>query len=211
MGEEGSKTSGCLAGGCGCLVIAVIAVVAFVIIMKPKVTGLIEKEVAQYVATEPTELPPVVADSEKIDAVIVRFDRFRSALDEGKTGQQLELTSEEVNILIAHHPQFSDVADRARVKLDGERITAAVSIPLDAAIPIVGGRFLNGSAECTLTMKDGVPSLFIEQVMVNGMPLKQTLMTEIRKQNLLEDNADFLGTVDSIAVRNSLLIMGSGD
>lgn len=197
--------------GCGCLAIVLVALVAGGLYLKSRMDAFLEKEVAAFVADEPVQLPEVVADSSEIDAQIDRFDAFRKAVaGEGEASARLELDSRQLNILIAHHPLFADIANKARVELQGDSIVAQVSFPLDGIIPVIGGGFVNGQARLSLWAEDGIPNLLLEHLEVNGKALPEAIMSQLKSENLLEDSKDIIGAVQSIVVQDGVLILESG-
>ena len=196
--------------GCGCLVLVLVALIIGGLFLKNRIEDFIENEVAEFVTDEPVELPEVSAESKEIDALIDRFDTFReevSSVGEEQAPQRLELDSREINILIAHHPLFADIANKARVELQDGIITAQVSFPLDNLIPVVGGGYLNGQAAVSLRAENGAATLILESLEVNGKALPEEIMSQLKGENLLEDGQTTFGRVESIVVQDSVLII----
>ncbi len=217
MAERGSKTSGWVGIGCGCLVVVVLVVLAAGLYVKKNVETFIREEVAAFVAEKPVELPEVIVDSAVIDAVNDRFDAFRRAVAGGQGAPaRLELDSGELNILITHHPLFTDIADKVRVELEGDVVTAQLSfplgsLPLGGLLPLVGGGFVNGSAQFSLSAENGIANLLLGKLEVNGKALPEAIMAELQSKNLLEDSQDIFGVIRSIAVKNGKLIVIGGE
>lgn len=211
MAEGRSRTSGWVGIGCGCLLVVLVGLIALGVMLKGRLEDFLENEVAEFVSDEPVELAEMEVDSETIDSVIVRFDNFRRSVTEAAGAPaRLELSSRDINILIAHYPEFSAAADKVRVKLEEETIAAQVSFPLGDIVPVVGGGFVNGQARFSLRVEEKVPVLFLEKLEVNGKALPQAIMAELKSEIILEESEDVFGKVRSIVVHDGKLIIEAG-
>jgi len=202
--------SGKKKGLSGCLIFAAIALVCLIaggFYIKNKITNAVAGALGPYVAETAVELPPVDALEADVAATIQRLDDFKAAADAGTDTTPLELTSQDLNILITNHPDFAMFADKGRVAIEGDRVKANVSIPLDQAIPVVGGKFLNGTATFSAEVLAGRAALYIEDLQANGQTVSAAILTEMRKTNLLEQHPDALGEIDGLVIRDGKLIL----
>jgi len=178
----------------------------------------------QYTSEEQVEILPPALTAQETNSVVVRFDAFRDALASGQQPPVLELTDEEINTLIFHHPDFQDLAGKARVAIENGQVASEVSLDIDALgvpIPLIGDavkdRFFNGEIALTIGMVGGRPVVNLEDVSVNGVTPPETVMAELRKENLLQDYDQdpemkaFFDKIEAIEVEgNQLRIVPKG-
>lgn len=193
--------------GCGVifLMVLVIAVVGYFGI-KGFVTGMLE----QYTSTDPVELPASQMDETEYAALEERVNAFKQGLDDGSIDTPLVLTGEDINALIAYHPDWKDVKGKAHVTIEDDTIGAQVSIPLDA---LVKGRYLNGSGTFRVFSKGGALFVLLDSLEVNGQSVPDQFMQQVRKENLaaeVQNDPNFrrmLESIDSIDVEGGELII----
>lgn len=173
--------------------------------------------VTQYTGTTPLKLPKVEVSEEKQAELRDRVEAFRKALDSGEETPPLVLTSNDVNALIEQSKEFKD---KIFITLEKDKIKGQISLPLDAIgenVPIFGpmvrGRYLNGEAELNVLLKDGVPTVTLEDIEVNGKHLPDEVMTNLRQENLAKDalkdrkNAEMLRKLESVELEDGKLII----
>ena len=201
-----SGTKGCLIG---CLV-ALGIFVAACICMGVAAYTFVSRTIATYTSDTPMEIQTVEYNEEDMAALQARVDAFREALDNGETPKEdLILTAADINALIA---QNEDLRGRVYVNIENDQVEGDVSIPLDK-IPMCKGRYLNGSARFGVSLEDGVLIVTAEEVEVNGNPVPEQIMSEMRKENLAKDvyknpkNAKFLRNFEEIRVDDDKLIL----
>jgi hypothetical protein len=140
----------------------------------------------KYTSTEPIVLPPVEATVEEIDGVVERVDTFLDKLDKGEAREPLVLSEQDVNILIQHHPEMEGLQDFVYVTLNGDQITGQLNVPLEF-IPGLEKRYFTGVADFDLEFQHDRLELYVTDAEVNGEPVPEKAMKDIRKQNLAED------------------------
>jgi len=193
------RKSGCGWGagcGLGCL-LAVGLCVALAVFGVVAAKNYFGKMVDQYTATEavPVEAPQATPD--EIAAALAKLDAFKNGMAAGGTPIPLELTGEELNLILWNHPSFSAVAGKANVAIAGEELTSKVSLdfgqfplPEGFIADTLKGKFFNGEIGLKLGMAAGRPALYMENLSVNGNAVPEAFMSGLRAQNLLEDAAN---------------------
>ncbi|MCB1205905.1 MAG: hypothetical protein KDN18_16700 [Verrucomicrobiae bacterium] len=191
------KKSGCgwIGGGCGlgCL-LALGVMIALVIFAVVGTKNFLGKLMDEYTATEAIPVEAPVATPEQIAAAMAKYDGFQKGMEPGGTPVPLELTGEELNLLLFNHPSFSALAGKASVAIDGDQLTSRVSLDF-ADLPIpegffgdkLKGKFFNGDLALKMGMAAGRPSLYLENLSVNGNPVPEAFISGMRAQNLLEN------------------------
>ncbi|MEM9281330.1 MAG: hypothetical protein AAGA96_05855 [Verrucomicrobiota bacterium] len=189
-GGGGKWVAGC---GIGCLIIIILAVVlGFVAfnVFKEKSKEFIDN----YTADEAVEIVEPALQKPEIEDAVARFDAFKSAVSAGETPPPLVLDQDDINALIYHHSDFSALAGKAIVEMEDNLLRSQISLDLDALeIPIpfiadqVEGKFFNGEAAFSLSMPAGRPSMFIEELQMNGAMVPEVVMSELRSENLMKD------------------------
>ncbi|NNE90518.1 MAG: hypothetical protein HKN23_02625 [Verrucomicrobiales bacterium] len=180
-----SSSSGWLKGcGITCGVLFVLGVVAVALTFYFIRTG-IQGKVDEYTSMGPVEIEAPVAELDEIHAAIAKFDQFRDDVLNGRTTETLELTSDEVNLLIFHHPDLKDVPGDVKMELLEDRIAAHVSIPLDElaeVLPVGGGfledRWLNGRILFSGGYSNGNWDLEVDAVEVKETEIPKEFLDE---------------------------------
>lgn len=204
--------------GLGCFVWGCLAVVAVGIVGTTAMVGLgyygLTKLRDMYTDTQPAALPVIQLNEEERRAVRTRFDGFRAAVDQGSATEAFELTEDDLNSLIAESDPNDPMTEALRVEIEGDRIVGQLSLPMDQfGLPMLRGRYLNGTADLVATLENGVLDVRIESATVKGEPLPNEFMTELRRENLAAkamtrpDVQRTLQNLDSIEIRDDRLIL----
>lgn len=168
--------------------------------------GYITKMTDTYTDTVALALPPVEVSPADAERVAQEVSAFSSALEEGGTTAPLELTDDDINALIANHPDWENLAGKMHVSIDDGRIRGQVCFPLEEYLPMFKGRYFNGMGIFRVAMTAGRLQVFADSLTVKGEPVPETFMTEFRGKNLAEDfntdpeYTDVLQRLDSIIV-----------
>lgn len=123
--------------------------------------------------------------------------------------QELVLTAEEINALIAAEEQLRG---RVFVRIEGGRVFGEVSIPTDM-VPGGGGRFFNADAEFDVTMQDGILEVRLTNASVKGERIPDAVLEGLSQENLAEDayqdreNAEILRKFESIEVVDDSIVL----
>ncbi len=206
--KEGGILKGCLLG-CAVLCTGFAVVLGILIYAAYNVaTGLLD----DYTATAPRVFPLVEIPDEQRDLLFGKVDMFANAL-EGKDAPLpvLELTADEINLLLQQYPGGGNGLNWLRVDIVGEALRGEISLPLgEFSLP---GRYLNGSGEMTVRVNGGQLQVFLNSLEVDGRSLPIQALTMLREYNLaLDANNDpqvrsALERVDSIEVRDGKLVI----
>ncbi len=210
--DEPPRQRGCFFYGCIIAGILTLLLVIAVGIMFFFIYRWFEGVVEEYTATAPQTLPKVEMPPERRRTLAERFDAFRAAVDVGKPTEPLVLDSREINALIEER---TPLKDKVFVTIAGDRLKGKVSLPLGDLIPIglTRGRFLNGEAEFSVWLKDGVIFATISSFEVNGKRPSEDFLRHVRGQNLargLNDDpkmAEEISKLQSIEVKDGKLII----
>jgi len=194
------KKHGCFFWGCLTVIILGLLVGGAISL----VVYLMHKKALSFTSDRPVEIPAYQASEEKIQEVKSRVDAFLQAIKEEK-GNQLVLTSEDINTLIVSHPDMKELAGKVYVQIEGEEIKAEGSIPLDK-IPTLRGRYLNGTFGLKISLENGILLVTAETVEVRGEPLPEDFMKELRKVNLAKDVYEDKETVELLRKFKSIRI-----
>lgn len=208
--QEPAKQRGCMFWGC--ITAAILAVVAVVGI------GIASYSMIKYAKTFTSETPAEIAVYDpaegEYEAVKARIEEFKEAVESGTSGVELVLTGDDINTLIASEESLKELGLRAYVKIEGDRITSDVSLPLDE-LPGFSGLYLNGSADVKASMEDGILFVTLDRLVVNGKEVPEKFMEGIRQKNLVKGlyengkNVELLRKVSDVRVENGKLVLVS--
>ena len=116
-----------------------------------------------------------------------RVSNFGDALQDQKTNSTLQLTAAELNALFVNDPAFKDFKDKFHVAVDGNKIKGSLSLPLKGISWGLDDRYLNGAATLKVALTNGQLIVNLDALEVNGQPVSETIMTNLRLQNLAQD------------------------
>jgi len=216
------RRSGC-GWGAGCGIGCLLAVVACVVIVIVAVVGMmkwVESTVNTYTASAAVPVKAPVAPPAQIDAATEKFNAFAVGMNGGGQPVPLRLTGEELNLLLWNHPAFEAAAGKANVAIEGDQLRSQVSIsfndlnlPEGIATDLLKDKYFNGDVSLKLGMAAGRPSLYLENLSVNGTAIPEMFMSEMRNQNLLEeamknpDAAKLFEGIEEIRIENGELLI----
>ena len=124
---------------------------------------------------------------------------------------RLVLSADEINALLTSSRELAEIGGKANVRIENDQIKAAVSLPTDAFG--LKGRYFNGQAVIRVGLQSGRLLIFVDQLAVNGKPIPDVFMKELRSKNLAEDamkNPDTIATIaklKSISVQNGAIVV----
>jgi hypothetical protein len=190
---------GCLLGGCLGTILLGLLVIG---LMGYGVYSFAQHQIAKYTADAPVELPTVDISEEEIEAIKTRLEDFRKQFESGEAPQELVITEDEINALIAGN---SDLKGRVYIQIEDGNLKADVSIPLDQ-FPGGKGRYFNGSATLHMELENGVLVANVIDAEANGSPIPEDVMTEFRKQNLAKEMYKDVKTAEALQRCESLVV-----
>ena len=172
-----------------------------------------ERWIRDYTDTTPAIIEKVTLPRDQMEALQRRLNSFKEALDAGQTATELVLTAEEINALLNEN---KDLSGRLFVRINDDRVTGEVSIPLPDFGPFkLKGRYLNGTATFKVALANGSLDVRIDNAQVKSKPLPLVLTRELKKQNLARDFqsdpqvATNVAKFDSIQIREGKVILRS--
>lgn len=203
------KRRGCLFYGC------LTSLILFLVICLMGVLAVrwIRNQISGFTDNAPMTLPKVEMAETEYKALDQRVKTFGDALEQGKSTEPLVLTERELNALLAGKPNMKTLADKVYVSLNDNQVRGQISIPLGGLGWLAKGRYLNGEATFHVALQNGVLIVTAEEVKVQGKALPETLMKEVRKENLAKDayrdaeSAAAIGKLESIEVQNGRAII----
>lgn len=181
--------------------------------VRREVVGVVEK----YSQAQSMPLPELTLSPEERKTLKTRVADFGQKLRQGTAaGEELTLTGDEINVLLAESPGLRPLGDQVRVRLEGSRVLGTISLPLSQfGSSKIAGRYLNGEAAFNLSLTNGLPRLFIEDLKVQGQTLPAGVMLALRGVNLAErmvENPEFrkgMERFESVHVSDGKLILKS--
>ena len=135
--------------------------------------------------------PLLIAEAQVAPGAFEQLQRraglFRDALRAGRTPAPLVLSADEVNTLIANDPELKALKGRVYIIsfLERNRVSAQISLPVEElGLSRLRGRFFNGAAMFSMSLKNGILYLYAENLAVKGRPLPGLYMKLLRGRNL---------------------------
>lgn len=167
---------GCL-GSCLALVIALVVVVVMATQVHRKVNALTET------VSRPVPMATVsVAEGRQARE---QMEGLVAALAQKQAGE-FSFTAADLNAVIAVSPEAREVQGKAFFSIEGDRLVAQASLPLDQ-LPGMKGCFLNDARiGLDIRCENGQLVLRATDMTVKGEALPATIMTPLRRINLAE-------------------------
>ena len=201
------KNKGCLFWGClGAAMICLLVVGAFAI-----GAWTLRKRVLGFTETQPASIPVAQVGSTQARRLKAKTSTFETALRRGRAGT-FRFTDNDLNALVATVPDLEVWRGKAFVTIDGNRLIADASIPLDQ-VPGMRGRYVNGKVELDVQVRDGRLEVYPLGVTVKGKPLPPQLMAAFKTRNLAEQaqtNPNLrkaLAHIDSLKIENGAVVI----
>ena len=213
--ETQPKKRGCFFYGCIALIVAVLVLAVGGVLLVRYTKGKIDSVVAEYTDPAPVQIEKADASPAKVKAIQTRIDAFRNGLASCQP-QELTLTADELNTLLAGQPDLKELADKIYVNIEGDQMKANISWPLPDIGPLkLKGRYLNGTANLKVSVSHGNVDLRIDDFQSKGKPIPTQFLQELRKHNLGDDlqrdqqTASAIRQIDSAEVKDGKVIIRS--
>jgi hypothetical protein len=146
--------------------------------------------VDEFTDAEPAPLPEVRLSEPEMQRLRNRIEDFSRAVEEGRASESLSplsITADEVNALLAADTNLSALKIRFYVSFESNRVPARVSIPAEElGLRPLRGRYLNGTGEFMVLLRDGTLHVGMESLSMKDKPLPETIMRHIRSQNFAQ-------------------------
>jgi hypothetical protein len=207
------RKRGCFFYGCIALIITVLVLAVGSVLLFRYGKSKIERTVAEYTDPAPVQIEKGDASPARLKAVQDRIDAFRQGLANGQP-QELALTADELNTLLAGQLDLQDLANKVFVIIEGDQMKANISWPLPDIGPLkLKGRYLNGTATLKATVTNGKADLRIDDFQAKGKSIPSQFLDEIRKHNIADDlmrdqqAASAIRQIDNLEVKDGKVIV----
>jgi hypothetical protein len=211
MTPEGKKrTKGCLFAGC-----ITISVLALAVILATFFGYRYFKQMlTDFTEDKPAPLPTVQISAADLQQLQRRVADFKQAVHDGRATAPLVLNSDEINALIANDPQLSPIKGVAYIGIEGDHLKGQISLPMDKlGLPTFRGRYLNGSAEANVELRNGLLWVTPLSFVVKGKAVPDIYLQQMRAQNLAQDAnlnpgvSNALASLQSVQITNGTLVI----
>jgi hypothetical protein len=170
--------------------------------------------VNRLTAAQPAQLPKVQLPETVMFQLHDRVDTFRDAVRDNDPTSPLELSSDELNALIATDPAFVALKNHLFVSITNNQLGAQISFPAeDLGLVKLRGRYVNATGIFHVAIVTNELQITAESLSVRGEPLPRNIMKEVAAENLADRfNQDpraaaGLKKIQSIDVKNGKLIV----
>ncbi len=209
---------GCLFYGCLSLVVLVLVVLLTGYLT---IRYAVNTAIENYTDPAPQQFEAISISAGEREDLLKRVAEFNAA--KGLTNEPVELTlsGTEINALISESKDNPGVGDKLRMKIEGDRLLARGTLPLDqfSRLPFLSrlkGRHLNGSCEVGVELENGVAKISVVSAEVNGTPLPKEILAAIEKEMSLKktlNNSEIRGKLDQldwVRIEDGLLNIATG-
>ncbi len=199
------KRRGCLFYGC--LTSVVLVLLAGLLVFLG--VRFVRNQINSYTEAQPLKMPKVEMTDAEFQALDERVKSFAQALEAGKGLEPLTLNERDLNALLARSANTKELADKVHVSLNGNEVKGMISIPLSGLGWLGKGRYLNGEATFKVSLENGVLIVTAQEIRVKGLPIPESVMTQLRGENLAKEaykdpqHAEAIRKFESIQVEDS--------
>jgi hypothetical protein len=202
--DKPRKKRGCFFWGCtGCGIVVVIALV-FVFIGYMWIKGFAD----QYFQDKAQPVPTVTFNQAELDAAEQKFEGFQKTveidyLEKNALNPVIKLSERELNMLVNKEDALKD---SLYIDFEENNLNLEVSIKIPDEIPIVGGKYFNGTAQGGIAIIDGMLRLNVTHAEAAGHSLPNTMYENISKgieEQALEaaETRLWLSTINKLEIR----------
>lgn len=181
--KSSSNVNGCLIG---CLVVAVVGVLGAGI-FGFTVYKMVQTSITAYTEEAPRELPALELSDEEMTAANEKLAQFRSAVETGTGPREFSFNAEELNVMLRSSEPGQVFGDSVYLTIANGEIRGEVSFDIGKLIPILDGRYANGSATFTVYTAGGMLHVYMESFQVKGEEASQEFMDGMAAQNWAQE------------------------
>jgi len=170
--------------------------------------------IAAWTDTKPLPAPALQMSHSEVTNLQARVHAWDDGLKHNQPVGPLTLTADEVNALIAAEARTSGPPPRLFFSFNSNQVQAQISVPLNGMFGHwLDGRYLNGSGNFAVSLRDGNLALHVKSLAVKGKPLPENFMQPLRAQNFAEgwtndpDLSAAIGKFQEIKIEEGKLIV----
>ena len=207
--KSSSNVNGCLIG---CLVVLVVAVLGAGILAFTAYKT-IGGAVTAYTEETPRELPALTLSNEQMTAADEKIAQFETALDTGTGPREFSFTGDELNVMLRSSEPGQFFGESIYVTVANSEVRGEVSFDLGKMLPLLEGRYANGSATFNVFAEGGMLHVYVDSFQVKGEAASEEFMGGMRAQNLALEFADdpefraWIEKIEAIRVEGDQLIV----
>ena len=167
---------------------------------------------------KPLEMPTPHRSAERKLALVEQVEAFLRNIEAGNK-DRLELTGDDINILLSHYTPMEEKGWRIHAGIDGSIIRFQASIPINSLVDMtpfplqrVGNRYMNGTFDFEISMRDGELSVFLVEADLGDQSVTNSVRAELQHANLADELEDsgvgaWIRKLNTIEVKNGVLIL----
>jgi hypothetical protein len=207
--KSSSSFNGCLIG---CIVVVVVGLLGAGLVGYTLYKTM-QGAVTAYTEEAPRELPALNLDEQQMTAAQEKLAQFRAAVESGTGPREFSFTGDELNVMLRSSQPGQFFGDSVYVSVANSEVRGEVSFDLGTLIPILKGRYANGSATFRVYTEGGELFVYVESFQVKGEAASEELMQGMRNQNLaLEASKDpefraWVARIDEIRAEGDVLLI----
>ena len=104
------------------------------------------------------------------------------------------MNSDEINHLIVNDPEFSDIGDKVRFRIEGSQMKTQLSLPMDdikkmypdVSQGMMQGKYINADAVIDFRSTGKSVGAYVKSMTVKNKQIPASLLSNIQDRNLLE-------------------------
>ena len=148
----------------------------------------------QFADENPTAFSESTLSPEESATLEKKFDSFFSGEGGDLTKKSLSMNSDEINHLIVNDPEFSDIGDKVRFRIEGSQMKTQLSLPMDdikkmypdVSQGMMQGKYINADAVIDFRSTGKSVGAYVKSMTVKNKQIPASLLSNIQDRNLLE-------------------------
>ena len=189
------------------------AIAAFSLSVLVTVYKTVGGTITAYTEETPRELPALTLSEEQSTAANEKIAQFEAALDSGTGPREFSFTGDELNVMLRSSEPGQFFGESIYVTVANGEVRGEISFDLGTIIPLLEGRYANGSATFDIYTEDGMLHIYMDSFQVKGEAASEEFMEGMRSQNLALEVAEdpefraWIEKVEAIRVEGDRLIV----
>ncbi|MBT6806711.1 MAG: hypothetical protein HOA47_17220 [Verrucomicrobia bacterium] len=170
----------------------------------------------QFADENPTAFSESTLSPEESATLEKKFDSFFSGEGGDLTKKSLSMNSDEINHLIVNDPEFSDIGDKVRFRIEGSQMKTQLSLPMDdfkkmyPDVPqgMLQGKYINTDAVIEFRSLGKSVGAYVKSMTIKNKQVPASLLSNIQDRNLLEAGplANRFKNMEDIKIQNGNII-----
>lgn len=184
--KSSSNATGCIIG---CAIVFVVGLLGTTLLLFMGFK-LAQSKLSTITEEVPRELPALDLEPAERQASEEKLAAFRTAMETGGEPREFSFTGDDLNVMIRDSDVGEVFGDSIYVTIANGEVRGEVSFNLGEFIPLLDGRYMNGSATFNVFTEGGRLHVYMASFQYKGEAASQEVMDGLSNQDFAAELAD---------------------